>query len=405
MITEYREFLQPEKVYIPLTDFEYKIANVHVEIGDEVVIGQVVANKFKGKQKRSIISSVSGTVVEFTEKLDRFGKVVDYIVIENNQKDTAKEVESFVDSVTPAQIRNRLEEFGIDRVSFDGLYTDIDFSNPVQHIVVNAVYANEPFISTDYEFLAENADSIADGIKLLADAAYAKSCTVIVDKFMPGAALDALGEAAVDKGIEIITKDARKVKGWDYKVLSKLAQKSVINPLENGIMYVSISAAKMVSDAVRKGIAPFSRQVAFTGDGLKVNAIYNVRVGSLFSDLVQDMEGYNQAEKMNLHVGSFLTGIQLPSDDFALVESVDTVNVAEFRESSEDVCIKCGDCNDVCPVGILPQNIMDAELRSVNARIVDLDTSKCIECGLCSFVCPSRINVLEWVRRAKRRVG
>jgi len=48
---------------------------------------------------------------------------------------------------------------------------------------------------------------------------------------------------------------------------------------------------------------------------------------------------------------------------------------------------------------------MDAELRSVNDRIVELNTDECIECGLCTYVCPSKINVLEWVRRAKRRVG
>ena len=48
---------------------------------------------------------------------------------------------------------------------------------------------------------------------------------------------------------------------------------------------------------------------------------------------------------------------------------------------------------------------MDAELRNVNSRIVELDTHLCVECGLCTYVCPSKINVLEWVRRAKRRVG
>ena len=108
---------------------------------------------------------------------------------------------------------------------------------------------------------------------------------------------------------------------------------------------------------------------------------------------------------MNIHLGSFLTGMQLDNDDFAITQSVDSINVCEFRDVEEDVCIKCGDCNDICPAGILPQNIMDAELRSVNLRIVDLDTHLCVECGLCTYVCPSKINVLEWVRRAKRRVG
>ena len=65
MISEYKEYLSPIKVYIPLTDTEYKIANVHVEIGDKVLEGQKLADKFSGKLKRAVISSVSGTVAAF----------------------------------------------------------------------------------------------------------------------------------------------------------------------------------------------------------------------------------------------------------------------------------------------------------------------------------------------------
>ena len=65
----------------------------------------------------------------------------------------------------------------------------------------------------------------------------------------------------------------------------------------------------MVSDAVRKGLPPVSRQVAFTGDGLKVNAIYNVRIGTLFTDVVEDLDGYYAAEKMNLY-GDKITPIR-----------------------------------------------------------------------------------------------
>ena len=49
MITEYRTYINPSKVYIPLTDSEYKMANVKVEIGDRVLIGEKLAEKFKGK--------------------------------------------------------------------------------------------------------------------------------------------------------------------------------------------------------------------------------------------------------------------------------------------------------------------------------------------------------------------
>ena len=56
--------------------------------------------------------------------------------------------------------------------------------------------------------------------------------------------------------------------------------------------------------------------------------------------------------------------------------------------------------------GVIINSATDAHIQNLKSlpgahEIAD----KCIECGLCTYVCPSKINVLEWVRRAKRRVG
>lgn len=406
MISEYKEYLSPIKVYLPLTDGDYKIANVDVEVGDNVLEGQKLADKFKGKMKRTVISSVSGTVTGFVDKMDRFGKMVDYIVIENNRKEEQVEVTSYKEEVTASQVRNRIKEFGMEQVDVDGLFTDIDFSQKINQIIVSGVFTNEPFVTTDYEFLNDNAEVISEGIRLLGIAANTKNLSIVVDKNLDTDTLNNVGKAIIDKHINLEIADAAKVKGWEYKLVSKFVEKDLdINLLNDGVLFTSVAAAKMIYDAVRLGKAPVDRHVTLTGDGLKSNCVYNVKVGTLLTDLVEDLGGYNDVETMDVHVGNFLTGIQVPGDDFAITNSVDTVRVAEYRKVSEDVCIKCGDCNDICPAGILPQNIMDAELRGVNTRIVDLHTSLCVECGLCSYSCPSKINVMEWVRRAKRRVG
>jgi len=424
MITEYRTFLSPKKIYLPLTDNDSKIANLSVKEGDRVLVGQVVSYKFNGKTKTPVLSTVSGTVVGFEEKTDRYSKIVKHIVIENdllnesiesinykvkeaqNQlRNYPKNVTTYKNNITAAQVRNQLANLGIDKVSVDGLYTDISFSGEIKHVVLNAVFTNEPFISTDYELIIHNAEDIVDGICLLGLAGDTTSLTVIVDRFMPAEALEELGKATVDRDIELVTIDVKKATAWDYKVIKKLVKKDLnINLLEDGVVYTSIQTALMVHNAIRKGLPIVKRQVAITGDGLKINAVYDVRVGTLFSDLVNDLEGYYDIDYMNLHIGSFLTGIQLDSDDFAITQTIDSINVSEYRKVEEDVCIKCGDCNDICPAGILPQNIMNAELKNLNSRIIELDTHLCVECGLCTYACPSEINVMKWVRRAKRRI-
>jgi electron transport complex protein RnfC len=419
MITEYRKYLDPSKVYIPLTDIEFKLANVLVEVGDRVLIGDKIAEKFKGKIKSPVLSTVSGNVLEFKEMIDRYGKIVDHAVIENDRLYEKKQFKTYVPSpakeikedtisigIAPMEVRNVINELGLRNVSVDGMFTDLIFDSSIKYVVVNAIFVNEPFISTDYEFLIENSNEIADGVDLISRAGNSEKTIILVDKFMPDDALEELGKAIVERDIEVVTIDSKKVNAKDYKVIKKLVKEQLsINLLDNGVVYTTVSAAKMVHDAVREGIPAVTRKLAITGDALKTNAVYEVRIGTRFTDLVEDLGGYSEIKNMNLHIGSFLTGIQLDSDDFAITQSVDAINVAEYRGVDEDVCIKCGDCNDICPAGILPQNIMDAELRNVNSRIVDLFTNECVECGLCTYVCPSKINVLEWVRRAKRRVG
>ena len=124
MITEYREYLDPSKVYIPFTDSTHKIANVHVEVGDEVLIGQLLADKFVGKEKDPVLSTISGKVIGFKEMMDRFGKVTDHVIIENDKLYGKQINKTFSEKVSTAEVRKVIKEFGLTSISIDGLQTD-----------------------------------------------------------------------------------------------------------------------------------------------------------------------------------------------------------------------------------------------------------------------------------------
>jgi len=70
----------------------------------------------------------------------------------------------------------------------------------------------------------------------------------------------------------------------------------------------------------------------------------------------------------------------------------------------ERACIACGECPQVCPVGLLPQFIY----KSLNAgdveEAVDFGLLDCVECGLCSYVCPSKIELASDLTEAKREL-
>ena len=406
MITNFIEFKNPSRVYIPLTDKEYKLANVKVQVNDSVLQGQVLAYKFKGRVKYPVISSVSGTVVEFKEMMDRYGKIVDHCVIQNDMEYRQVELKKY-EHPTAAQIRTALYEVGLDTMSVDGSYTPLDFEHyNVNHVFVNAIFVNEPQYTIEYFFLQDNANKISEGVGFIAKAALTENITVFIDKNMPQEVMEQIGVACADKAVNFIPVDPTNVNGKALKHIHKtLGSKPGNNLLASGGMYIDCEVCKTVYDVVAEGIVPSQRLVVLSGDGIKSNAVIQTVSGTLLSDMIEFVNGYNDVDEMVCHIGDFLTGQQVTTDEIAVTLTVNAVNFSEYDEEEEDVCIKCGDCNDVCPVGILPQNIMDAELRSVNDRIVELNTDECIECGLCTYVCPSKINVLEWVRRARRRVG
>jgi electron transport complex protein RnfC len=64
-------------------------------------------------------------------------------------------------------------------------------------------------------------------------------------------------------------------------------------------------------------------------------------------------------------------------------------------------CIRCGDCADVCPVGLLPQQLHRGVLAADAAVLERHGIEDCIECGCCDYVCPSGIALTAGFRGAR----
>jgi electron transport complex protein RnfC len=163
-------------------------------------------------------------------------------------------------------------------------------------------------------------------------------------------------------------------------------------------MFVDVKTLYNIYTACFENLPVTKKYVSVRGNG--VEALSGVvHIGTTLAQL-----NLNYQDEIVIQIDSMMRGSKVRSDEFALTDFISDIYVTTHVDLREYVCTKCGDCNDICPVGILPQNIMDAELRMNEERIFDLDVSKCVECGLCSGICPSNINVLEWVRRSKRRI-
>lgn len=67
-------------------------------------------------------------------------------------------------------------------------------------------------------------------------------------------------------------------------------------------------------------------------------------------------------------------------------------------------CIACGLCEDVCPMGLLPQVLHRYLYRDAIDEAERTGLPLCIGCGLCSYVCPSKIELRHQFAEAQDRL-
>ena len=92
--------------------------------------------------------------------------------------------------------------------------------------------------------------------------------------------------------------------------------------------------------------------------------------------------------------------------DTPVIKSTNAVLFFSSVEKKEDdpVCIRCGNCVEYCPLGLMPCFI------KLHADKQDWPLAKlygyldCMECGLCNYSCPQGINLVESIKVAKKRM-
>ena len=154
--------------------------------------------------------------------------------------------------------------------------------------------------------------------------------------------------------------------------------------------------------AVKYNMPVVKRFVTVTGDAINYPKNFRVRVGTSVKDLIPMCGGYKNPDKEKIFIlGGPMMGASVPSDDVIITRTVTSIIVLDKTDYKEEPCIRCGSCVLSCPVHLEPMQIMNAVKTLDKERIKMLNPLKCIECGLCAYSCTSKIQVTDYVRKAK----
>jgi len=158
---------------------------------------------------------------------------------------------------------------------------------------------------------------------------------------------------------------------------------------------------------VRDGQPLVSRIVTLTGEAIAQPGNRWVRLGTSVKELLEHA-GLNTSELNQVIQGGPMMGTPLLTLDTPVTKLTNCLIAATIDElpppPAESPCIRCGECESVCPVSLLPQQLHWYARVKDDATLERYHLFDCIECGACSYVCPSHIPLVVDYREAKSRI-
>ena len=404
-LTNHKEILrleEPDVIWIPLNNGAAPCTPL-VNVGDEVKVGTKIAER-NDHFYLPLFSPVSGTVTGIEKKMNSAMKMVDHMRIENDHKKTVeKPFEPFdYEKATREELLDFVKNAGMLGLGGAGFPTYVKYLKPegIKSFIINGVEC-EPYLTTDYRSMMDNLELLKTGVLAMFKLSKAERGCVAVkeDKVDLIAELKKTFEGTP---IEIRTVPDIYPAGWERTLVWLLEQKRYDRlPAEVGCIINNASTAIALANALLNGMPVTHKLVTVSGDGVADPHNVYVPVGTTAHDIVQACGGYTSEDCMII-AGGPMMGSAIPNDTFVIGPANNGLTVLKHEPLDVVKCLRCGKCTEMCPSGLEPVRINNAEKVKDIETLKKLDTLSCIECGLCSYICPSKIDVTEGIRRAKR---
>ena len=372
-----------------------------VSVGDMVREGQLLG-RASGYGMANVHASVPGRVIRKVSWVnsDGLGTSAFVIRMEGAFEKLGKREEIFPwAGMASYDIQRIIAEYGVVEMEGKGrpvaeMISTFRNSSELQTLVLRCVF-DDPWLAADYVLCRERLKAVVEGAFITARCCGKVSRVVFAvshhekklgESLLAEAARWDLPSSLVLVGSRYPQRNFRELE----LVLRSYGKKEGIEM--GSFLMLGPATLAAVHDAVKLKKPVLERYVAVGGSAIKHPRVIRVRIGTRISELVNECGGFSGRPK-RIAAGSPLSGSAVADMD----EPVGKTSYAIFAvlkyqrpESSRRSCISCGECRDVCPVGLDPEELYKRIAGRPESEW-PVEAKECHGCGCCEVVCPSRL--------------
>lgn len=413
--TPIRQTALPDRLVVPLQQHIGAPSQCLVSPGEQVAKGQLIAAA-QGAFGVPIHAPTSGQVHEISpQPVPHPSGLLDWCVLidpDGDERWTALEPCPDFRTLMPAQLLQRIQEAGIAGLGGAGFPTAIKLApasaTKIQTLILNGAEC-EPYISADQLLMEERAREIIAGLEIMAYILEPAECLIAVEDNKP-AAIHALQQAVAGTTFEVVVIPTRYPSGGEKQLIEILTGRQVPHdgfPATIGVLCQNVATAAAVHRAIRYGEPLISRITTVTGEAVAAPGNYQVLIGTPIRHLLEQA-GFNAHRAQRLIAGGAMMGFALDNLDCPITKTSNCLIAATAAEMPApppaQACIRCGMCEQVCPMQLLPQQLYWFARAGEHDKAEQLNLFDCIECGACAYVCPSSIPLVQYYRNAKGEI-
>ncbi|WP_062793784.1 electron transport complex subunit RsxC [Shewanella algae] len=392
-------------------------AVLEVKVGDRVFKGQALTRGLSAMYL-AVHAPTSGIIRAIEQRPSNHPSALPVLtcVLEADGQDQAIDFDQQdIAALSREQILSCIRQAGIAGLggAMFPAHIKLNPASEIELLLINGVEC-EPYISADDRLMREHASEILDGIEIVHGLLNPKRVIIAIEDNKPEAIQamqQALDSCHLPKGsIRITVIPTKYPSGGEKQLIQIITGQEVPSgaiPAQLGIVVHNVGTAFAIREAVCLGKPLIERVVTVTGGNIPKPGNYWVPLGTPIAHILEQ-SGFTPSGQDTVIIGGPMMGHTLPLIKVPLLKGSNCILVPSASEISppaeEKACIRCGECAQVCPASLLPQQLYWHSKAEEYDKASAYNLRDCIECGCCSYVCPSDIPLVEYYRVAKAAI-